>query len=618
MKFLFFSVFLFILSFNMMSAAELTDSINYYDIAVRVSPQYDSLQIEALMDITSQEKDLEISVGKYFRGTEVRDLRVYSGKEELKYTFNDNIINLPLKDRKTDKLLITYRICPVKEKDDIYSDFAFNISKQDCRINASITRTDNWFPKIKKSSPERLPPFTLTIDVPSHLEVMASGRLDYISEHQGRKIYRWKNYEHITDRSLYFFALPCKKIEKIYPRNFSIKLYVPHNSIDKNIDYVADVIYKSYKYFEEHFGETGLKEYKVMAIPAGVTGGYSGLFNSMTVGEEYFTKEINNNDILFPSRNIVHEVSHTWWGNVVAADASKDYWLFEGFAKYSEIIALKSVFDKDVEMESFRRLKMVYMSYYGSDMPLMSDIDERDLQVAVAYFKGAMILKTLEFIMGEEAFFKSMKEYVETFRGKVVTTEDFKYVMQKFSSVDLTNFFKDYVYEKGCGEYSITVLDSKKKGNEYITGIKIENRGDKDIYTLIEVKTYLENYTKKVFIAKGSSLFLDVRNTEPSTVKNIIIDPDCIYTVCEANMKGAGGYAYFTPGGECKFTGMIKEGFLAKGGVKASMILLDIDDVKVSKMDLVSLNRLFVRPAGSSMKLTVKDGQDIRYIEILY
>ncbi len=618
MKCLLFSVILFILSFNIISATELTPSINYYDITVRVSSRYDSLQIEALMDITSQGKDLEISVGKYFRGTEVKDVRVYSGKEELKYTFNDNIINLPLKDRKIDKLLVTYRICPVKDKDDLYSAFAFNISESDCRINASITRTDNWFPKIKNSSPERLPPFNLTIDVPYHLEVMASGRLDYISEHQGRKIYRWKNYEHITDRSLYFFALPCKKIEKIYPRNFSIKLYVPNNSIDKNIDYVADIIYKSYKYFEEHFGETGLKEYKVMAIPSGVTGGYSGLFNSMTVGEEYFTKEINNNDILFPSRNIVHEVSHTWWGNIVSADASKDYWLFEGFAKYSEIIALKSVFDKDVETESFRRLKMVYMSYYGSDMPLMSDIDERDLQVAVAYFKGAMILKTLEFIMGEEAFFNGMKEYVETFRGKLATTDDFRYVMQKFSPVDLNDFFKDYVYEKGCGEYSVTVLDSRKKGHEYITGIKIENKGDKDICTPVEAKTYLEDYTKNVFIAKGSSLFLEVRNTEPSTGQNICVDSEGIYPVCEANVKGAGGYAYFTPGGECKFTGMIKEGFLAKSGVKSSMILLDIDDVKISKLDIVTLNRLLVKPSGSKMKLTVKDGQDIRDIEILY
>ncbi|MEQ8222265.1 MAG: hypothetical protein ABRQ37_08200, partial [Candidatus Eremiobacterota bacterium] len=256
MKFLLFSVVLLILSFNIISAAELTPSINYYDITVRVSPQYDSFHIEALMDITPQGKDLEISVGKYFRGTEVRDVRVYSGSEELKYTFNDNIINLTLKDRNIDKLLITYRLCPVKEKDDLYSSFAFNISESDCRINASITRTDNWFPKIKNSSPERLPFFTLSIDVPSHLEVMASGRLDYISEHQGRKIYRWKNYEHMTDRSLYFFALPCKKIERIYPGNFSVKLYVPNNSIDKNIDYVADVIYKSYKYFEEHFGET--------------------------------------------------------------------------------------------------------------------------------------------------------------------------------------------------------------------------------------------------------------------------------------------------------------------------------------------------------------------------
>jgi hypothetical protein len=615
MKYLFFIVFLFILSFNILSASESSSSINYYDITVRVSPLYDSLQIEALMDITSQEDRLEISLGKHFKGTEFRDIRVYSGSEELKYTFNDNIINLYVKDKKIDKLLITYSIRPAQQ--DTYSTYAFNISEGDCRINAAITRTDNWFPKIKNISSKRLPPFTLSVDVPSHLEVMASGRLDYISEHKGRKIYRWKNYENITDRSLYFFACKCKKVERSYPDNFSVKLYVPHNSIDKNIDYVADVIYKSYKYFEKNFGETGLMEYKAMAIDSGVTGGYSGLLNSMTLGKEYFTKNIENNDILFPLRNIVHEVSHTWWGNIVSADASKDYWLFEGFAKFSEIIALKRVFDSDVEMESFRRLKMVYMTYYGYDQPLASHIDERDLQVAVAYFKGAMILKTLEFIMGEEAFFYGMKEYVRSFRGKIATTDDFEHVMQKFSDLDLSNFFKGYIDGKGCGEYTMSVMDSRKKG-QWLTGIKIENRGDKDIYTLIEVKTYLEDYTKKVFIKKGSSLFLDVRNTEPSTVDNIIIDPEGIYPVCEANMRGAGGYVYFTSIGECKFAGIIKEGLLAKSGINNSMILIEMDDVKTSKQDMIKLNRLFVRPAGSKMKLTVKDGQDIKEIEVIY
>jgi len=42
---------------------------------------------------------------------------------------------------------------------------------------------------------------------------------------------------------------------------------------------------------------------------------------------------------------------------MVVSDASKDYWLFEGFAKYSEIIALKPTPGLYVELESFRRRK---------------------------------------------------------------------------------------------------------------------------------------------------------------------------------------------------------------------------------------------------------------------
>ncbi|HPZ06609.1 MAG TPA: M1 family aminopeptidase [Candidatus Eremiobacteraeota bacterium] len=610
-----------------LNAQERDFHIIRYDIKVQVSSIYDYLSVEALMEIqhnsSSQDNPLEINLCKNFRGIDLRDIKVYDEKNiPLKYEFRNNMLK-PQKDIKqgeTEKLLLTYKIYPRKDPSDSYATFAFNISDTDCRINSSITRTDNWYPKIKGTDCKRLPPFKLSVDVPREFEVMASGRLYYISEIQGRKIYKWENYENITDRSLYFFARKCRKVEKACTDGFKVKLYVPFNSIDENVDYVANVIYKSYKYFEETFGATGLREYKAMAIPEGITGGYSGFFNSMTLGEGYFTKKIENNEILFPTRNVVHEVSHTWWGNIVSADASKDYWLFEGFAKFSEIIALKSVFDKDVETESFRRLKLIYMAYYGYDLPVIkaSEIEEKDLQVAVAYYKGALILKSLELIMGEEAFFNGIKEYVKEYRSKVASTEDFRKVMQKSTSTDLNDFFRSYLDEKGMGKYSLSIMDSSKDGQDYITQFRIENKGNKNLYTLTGIKTYLEDYNKKVCINKDTMCFLDVRNTEPSNLSSIKFDKDEIYLVCEENLTGPGGYVYITPRGEVKFTGIIENTPLAKSGIKNSFTLLEIDGINCSGLNLVKVNRLLLKNRGTKVKLLIKTDKEKKEVEVTY
>jgi len=53
---------------------------------------------------------------------------------------------------------------------------------------------------------DRLPEYTFSIDVPSGLEVMASGKLQDEFEKGDRKIFKWRNYQGLTDRSLYFFA----------------------------------------------------------------------------------------------------------------------------------------------------------------------------------------------------------------------------------------------------------------------------------------------------------------------------------------------------------------------------------------------------------------------------
>lgn len=600
-----FYIILFIIMFSTVRASE--NKITAYDIRVTVPDSYEYLQVEATMNLQFMENIIEFRLCEGFKGVMVKDINIYYEGFNPDYTFKDNIlkIRIPEKSEITGKTIdIKYKLYPDKNYEDKYADFAFDVSEEDCHINAAITRTDNWFPRLKDSYADRLPSFNLSIDVPEEFEVMASGKLYYVSENQKRKVYKWKNYEEITDRSLYFFAGKCEKVVKTFEDGFNVILYIPFEHMEENVDFISQVIYKSYKFFEERFGETGLTEYKAMATPYG----YSGLFNSMTLGEEYFTDEIVHNEIMAPTRYVIHEVSHTWWGNILSFDAERDYWLFEGFAKFSEIIALKEVLGKDIELESFKRLKLLYMPYYGYDMSVQDagHIDDRNIQSPVAYYKGALVLKTMELIMGEEAFFTGMKDYVKIYRGKAVVTEDFKNVMKKYTDKNLDKFFQEYLEDSSIGEYEISLVDSRKEGDIYITKFKIENTGGKDIYTEIGVKTYLEDYSKKLYLGRDSICFLDVKNTEPAGLEAVKPDNYGIYLICENGLRGAGGFA-FKNADKYQLWSIIKEGPLGKAGLKEGAVLLEIDEKKCSSMDLYEINRLLVHPEGTELNLLVED-----------
>jgi len=600
-------LFSLIINISAFSQDMVKNDINRYDIKVKAIEEH--LEIETLIEFKQPVNNPELFLCKNFRAVEVANIKVTDeNNEKIDYTFQENILKINIYQEKKSKVNISYELHPIKSFMDNYSAMAFESSSFGYHINAAITRTDYWFPRLMDN--KRLPSFNLSVDVPREMEVMASGRLYYIGEYTGRKIYKWKNYDEMSDRSLYFFARKCKKVVKTYPDGFKLYLYVPEDSIEKNIDYVSDVIYKSYKFFEEKFGSTGLKEYKAMAEPFG----YSGLYNSMTLGDEYFTKKIENNDVFFPTRNIVHEVSHTWWGNIVSPSPHDDYWLYEGFAKFSEIIALKTVFDKDIEIESFQRLKLIYMTYYGYDYPIQSagDIENRDLQVAVAYFKGGLFLKNLELIMGKDDFYNGMKEYVREFRGKVPSSKDFEDVMVKNSKVPfLKDFLNYYIQEKGLGEYYVSKVGETKEGMFYINRFRIDNMGNKDIYTIAEMRTSLKNYRQKLYISKGGNLFLDVKDTKSLDCNAIYMDGDNICFVTETGVRGPGGYVYITPDREVKFAGLIENGALYKSGIRDTHVLYEINSkICPGIMNLAELNRLLVRPLNSEVKLRIKFSED--------
>jgi hypothetical protein len=597
-----------------------------YNLSVRIPDTYDRIEVDALLSLekltSGAGNRMKLQLGDNFRGAKMINLRVADAQNApLDFTFNDALLEIKalglFGENRTALVCVQYDIVKDESFFDEYSLFSFEVCDSMCHVNASITRTDNWYPKVEGTRVQRLAPYELMIDMPAHFEVMASGRLADVTTTHNRKIYVWRNYEGITDRSLYFFALKRIRMVKDFDDGFCVIMYLPENAMPENIDYLSSAIHDSYRYFESIFGEATWNEYKIMAFPYG----YSGLFNSMCAPVELFTSAIKNNDIYFPIRLVIHEVSHTWWGNIVSSDADEDYWLFEGFGKYSEVVGIRPALGVDVESLSFFRLKLCTLPYidYVPSIKNAQNADDRTLVNVTAYYMGATYLRMLRYMMGEDNFYKGIKDYVRKNRGECISTEDFISAMEKYCRREHRTMLEDYLMNPGYARFDVRRLDTEYRDGIYVHKYNIRNVSDKDIYVPCRVTSDVENYTKNLWVKKGEQVIIKVLSRQNEAADHIIVDPEEIFPVCKACVKGPGATVYENQQGEVRVYNIISDGPFANAGINEDMSLISVDSVGLPGNDLRSLNHMFLQPAGKEMKLQViAEGIEPYEVTVLY
>ncbi|UCD06439.1 MAG: hypothetical protein JSV98_04205 [candidate division WOR-3 bacterium] len=627
---LFHCTLLFLLLFHIAAASEGGGAGNFriaaYEISLRVPETYDRLEIYARLAIHRLSREtpdhLRILLGKNFRGAKFIGIVVSdSQNQRIPFTFEDSLLNIDISHSFGESRQTSLRIEYIMVKDtsfyDEYSPFTWEISDSLCHINASITRTDNWYPKVAGTMPDRLAPFRLSIDVPAKFEVMASGRLKGVITKEGRKHYAWENYEGVTDRSLYFFAQEQSMMIKEFPDGLRIMMYTTDDARPDNMDFLAGVVHKSYRFFEGVYGELPWNEYKIMSFPYG----YSGLFNSSNAPAALFDSAITHNDIYFPTRAVIHEVSHTWWGNVVSSNADENYWLYEAFGKYSEIVGIKPVLEADVESLSFFRLKLCTLPYidYVPSIKEAQDVDDRVLVNVAAYYMGATYLRMLRYVMGEDDFYEGIRYYVKDSWGRCIDADDFFNAMKKFCPKEYHGIITDYVLNPGYARYDVEKVDVKYKCDYYRHTYVIHNTDDKDICVPYRVKSDVEKYTKRLFLKKGESISIEVKSTQKDGAEHLVVDPEEIYPVFRVGLIGAGATLYANQQGEVKAYNIAVDGPFGRAGIREDMALVKMNGKELIDNDLRTLNHMMLRPEGEEVTLMVRsDDAELHEITVRY
>jgi aminopeptidase N len=131
---------------------------------------------------------------------------------------------------------------------------------------------------------------------------------------------------------------------------------------------------------------------------------------------------------------VVHELAHSWTGNLVTNATMNDFWLNEGFTVWAERRILEALRGRDAASLAWAIGQTGLdrsMERFGANSPftrLRTDlwgVDPDSMYSDVPYEKGARLVALLERTVGRKRFDAFIREYIERFRFTSITSEEF-------------------------------------------------------------------------------------------------------------------------------------------------------------------------------------------------
>ena len=153
-------------------------------------------------------------------------------------------------------------------------------------------------------------------------------------------------------------------------------------------------------------------------------------------------------------RLLANNIAHQWWGVTVSPASRNDWWIEDGFSRYSEARYIETAAGQGALQEAVKDMSVGALAY--DTVPLSSagklDLFSPEFQSLVTD-KGAMILHMLRWVVGDQKFDQCMRDFYSQFAGKSATVDDFREIVEKDYGQKLTWFFSQWLDSTGAPEF---------------------------------------------------------------------------------------------------------------------------------------------------------------------
>jgi tetratricopeptide (TPR) repeat protein len=225
-------------------------------------------------------------------------------------------------------------------------------------------------------------------------------------------------------------------------------------------------------------------------------------------------------------RLLANAVAHQWWGVSVSPATKDDWWLVDGFSRYSEAMYVENAAGPAGLEEAVKDMSVGALAYDSVPLSSVSKLDPFSTEFqSLVTDKGAMILHMLRWVLGEDKYLKTMREFAETYQGKSATMDDFRNIAEKNYGEQLTWFFSQWLDSTGAPEFKVkyTVY---RLGNNKGFHVNGEIAQDLDLFRMpvdLRIDTDGKTEDKKIEVVGTNSAFSVETFGRP---RRIMVDPD--------------------------------------------------------------------------------------------
>jgi aminopeptidase N len=164
---------------------------------------------------------------------------------------------------------------------------------------------------------------------------------------------------------------------------------------------------------------------------------------------------------------ISHEMTHQWFGDLVTCKDWTNTWLNEGFATFGATLWEEHYYGPEASSYRYWRDQNSWMqSRELYPIPIVTrDINDSVEYVGNVYDKAGWVIHMLREQLGDEAFFRALKHYLEANRLQNVVSADLAKAVEESSGTNVDRFFDQWIYGAGAPRFTVrsTYDDAGKK-----------------------------------------------------------------------------------------------------------------------------------------------------------
>ncbi|HKO63090.1 MAG TPA: M1 family aminopeptidase [Pyrinomonadaceae bacterium] len=173
-----------------------------------------------------------------------------------------------------------------------------------------------------------------------------------------------------------------------------------------------------------------------------------------------------------PEERLAREVAYQWWGQTVGLKSFDDAWLSQGLAEWSAFAFRESNLTggalESAQREQQERALTFEQTASIARAPGALD-DQSAAYQSIVFHKGAMVFRMLRESIGNDKFNQLLRMYLEQYRGKNASIDDFEKLTSQVAVQNMRYFFAQWVEGTGVPEFNVDYQIIRTRSGKFRT-----------------------------------------------------------------------------------------------------------------------------------------------------